>query len=118
MPERDDDRFNDVLCCVCRRRAIGHGYTPSPSKPILWCCDDFECLTIARNTYQMKQEDFSRLESLAAGRGGENGGAYLDTIGKTDLATLTEAEWFEFCRRVVAGYRIALKTDLKEEPPF
>jgi len=50
--------------------------------------------------------------------GGEIGGQYLDTIGKTDLATLTQEEWFEFCRRIVGGYRSALVNDLKNKAPF
>jgi hypothetical protein len=66
----------------------------------------------------MKQDQFTRLESLAAGKGGEEGGAYLDAIGKTDLATLTTDEWFEFGRRIVAGYRKGLVELLKTQAPF
>lgn len=35
--------------------------------------------------------------------GGDLGGAYLEDIGKTDLATLTQEEWLIFCARIVAG---------------
>jgi len=112
------DRFNDMLCGVCRRRAVGIGYAPDAEKPVLWLCDDPECIATAQKSYAMKQENFTRLESLAAGKGGAAGGAYLDQIGKTDLASLTAEEWHEFCRRVVAGYRVALATDLKDEIPF
>lgn len=35
--------------------------------------------------------------------GGNLGGAYLDAIGKTDLATLTAEEWETFCAKVIAG---------------
>lgn len=66
----------------------------------------------------MPADQFSHLESRAAIRGGEVAGEYLEQIGKTDLATLTPEEFWEFCRRVVAGYRVALQTELRNEAPF
>lgn len=111
-------RFNDAICGCCGRAATGFGYAPRTGQTVLWVCDDPQCLQLAKDTYTMKQEQFSRLESLAASKGGEEGGAFLDGIGKTDLATLTPDEWHEFCRRIVAGYRKALVEDLKGEAPF
>ena len=32
------------------------------------------------------------------------GGEYLDSIARTDLASLTEAEWLTFVEAVVTGY--------------
>lgn len=113
------ERFDDAVCGSCGRSAVGYGYAPPHhNAPVLWTCDDPECLTIARNSYAMKQDEFTRIESLAAGEGGAEGGAYLDQICKTDLASLTADEWYEFCRRIVAGYRKALKTSLRDEAPF
>jgi len=112
------NRFEDAICGCCGRSATGYGYSPDHKKPPIWTCDSQECLTVAKNSYSLPQDQFSRLESLAAGKGGEEGGAFLDGIGKTDLATLTPDEWFEFCRRIVAGYRKALVEDLKGEAPF
>lgn len=66
----------------------------------------------------MTQDRFNRVDSLAAGQGGEAMGAYLDEIGKSDLAALSEEEWFEACRRLIAGYRVALTTTLSGESPF
>ncbi len=43
-------------------------------------------------------------ETAAMIAGGEAGGAYLDSLGKTDLARLTEAEWDAFVEVVVTGY--------------
>lgn len=111
-------RFTDAVCGVCARSATGFGYAPRTGQSILWVCDDPDCLQVAKDTYTMKQDQFSRLESLAAGKGGEDGGQFLDDIGKTDLATLSPDEWHEFCRRLVAGYRKALVTSLKDETPF
>lgn len=112
------DRFEPSTCAVCARSAVGYGVAPRPAEKPLWVCDDPECLQIAKTSYAMKQDDFSRIESLAAGKGGERAGEFLETIGKTDLATMTQTEWFEFCRRLVGGYRSALKNDLKNEAPF
>lgn len=112
------NRFDDAVCGCCARPATGFGYAPKTGQTILWVCDDPQCLQLAKDSYTMKQDHFSRVESRAAGRGGEEGGEFLDTIGKSDLATLSPDEWFEFCRRVVAGYRKALIVALKDEAPF
>jgi hypothetical protein len=101
------DRFDDACCCVCARSAAGYGVTPEPRrKPPIWVCDDVDCLQIARNTYDMKQADFTRIESLASHE------------GKTDFRDFTEAEFFEANRRFIAGYREALKVKLRDEVPF
>lgn len=36
--------------------------------------------------------------------GGQQGGEYLESLGKSDLATLTETEWERFIDAVVTGY--------------
>lgn len=113
---------NYLVCAVCARPGTGHGWAPPPSwgsqPPIAWLCDDPACIPIAKDTYSMRQEKFARVDSLAAGQGGEAAGAYLDEIGKSDMAELAEEEWFEFCRRMIAGYRVALTTTLSQESPF
>ncbi|WP_164512312.1 DUF6511 domain-containing protein [Oceaniglobus ichthyenteri] len=43
-------------------------------------------------------------ESEAMTVGGQQGGEYLESIGKTDLVTLTETEWDRFLDAVVTGY--------------
>jgi len=110
------NRYEEAICAVCARRATGWGYgdySRFNKPPILWLCDDLTCIDIAKATYEMKQDEFTRMESLAAGKGGEEAGAFLEQIGKTDLAKLTKAEWFEFCRRMIVGYRKALKDGLR-----
>lgn len=43
-------------------------------------------------------------ERAAMVEGGQLGGEYLESLGKTDLVTLTEAEWAIFVEAVVTGY--------------
>lgn len=43
-------------------------------------------------------------EKAAMDAGGAAGGAYLESIGKSDLATLTVAEWQALIETVVTGY--------------
>ncbi|MDP2355132.1 MAG: DUF6511 domain-containing protein [Beijerinckiaceae bacterium] len=43
-------------------------------------------------------------ERAAVIEGGKTGGEYLESIAKTDLVTLTQAEWDIFVEAVVTGY--------------
>ena len=43
-------------------------------------------------------------ETAAMANGGQLGGEFLESIGASDLATLTEAEWARFIEAVVTGY--------------
>lgn len=43
-------------------------------------------------------------ETAAMIAGGCAGGEYLESIGKTDLVALTEAEWDTFVEAIVTGY--------------
>ncbi len=43
-------------------------------------------------------------ESEAMRVGGQEGGQYLESIGKSDLATLSEAEWDRFIDAVITAY--------------
>ena len=43
-------------------------------------------------------------EAEAMTVGGQQGGEYLESIDKSDLATLTETEWDRFIDAVVTGY--------------
>lgn len=99
------NRFDPGVCGCCGRASSGIGYSPRPNKPVLWLCDDRGCIDIAKDSYFMKQDDFDSIETLAVREGGFAAGEYLNSLGKTDLASLSEPEWNEFCRRVVTGYR-------------
>lgn len=50
-----------------------------------------------------QQEPIIKIGETAVLKGGEVAGQYLDEIGKTDLASLTKAEWTIFCTKLVGG---------------
>ena len=43
-------------------------------------------------------------ETEAMTVGGQDGGAFLESIGKSDLATLSATDWDQFIDVVVTGY--------------
>lgn len=47
----------------------------------------------------------------------EPAGEYLESIGKTDLATMTEEEWLTLLEVVVTAFSDKMAA-LAEEPPF
>lgn len=51
---------------------------------------------------------------------GQEAGGWLESIGKTDLAQLTEAEWLMFLEGIVTMYQEHLGQICAagEEPPF
>lgn len=105
-------------CLICRRRDCGLGVHKGKNGPLRWFCQDcgpnLACKAIA-----MASREFDRAEQHAVQEAGDAAGAYLDSIGKTDLATLTEAEWGEFCRRMVRGFETAMREAIRRhEAPF
>ena len=58
-------------------------------------------------------------ERSAAQDAGNDAGTFLDEIGITDLAQLSEGQWSEFIRRVIVGFEKNLRTRLLSgEEPF
>ena len=54
-------------------------------------------------------------EKAAFVHGGEVGGEYLDSIGKTDLEALQPDEWLTFIEAVVTGYCDSLRALAKRD---
>lgn len=61
---------------------------------------------------------FSETETEALSAGGETAGAYLESIDKTDLATLTGPEWSAFLGAVLEGYSVHMRGEVRKYPPF
>ena len=49
------------------------------------------------------------LEQGAAFEAGADAAGYLEEVGTTDLAKLSEAEWREFLRRLIVGFEQTLR---------
>lgn len=99
-----------VVCGVCRRRATtGFGWAGRQSSRIMWLCDDPICGQLARTVYEMPKLKLDAFEEAARDDAGEMAGSYLDSIGKTDLATLTADEWATLLHQVIVGFEASLR---------
>lgn len=110
---------NSGLCGVCARRCAGIGFKPPGQRgaKVLWVCDDPECISIARETYSMKQLQFDRLEGLAAGTAGQKFGEVLVEANAAHVFEGMDPELFDKAiRAAIAGYRSALKESVGEIP--
>jgi hypothetical protein len=115
-----------TLCAVCRRRAVWLGYAPlrgrslSRAGPVIWLCDENRCHRAARKVYAMPNSELDTFEEAAALEAAAGAGQYLEEIGTTDLAKLTDQEWREFVRRMLRGFEQALRAKIlnNEQPPF
>lgn len=96
-------------CNVCQREAIAG--LAFKGNPLCAACAPYP------NAGEIMLE-FSDAEEEAIEAGGAAAGAYLDGIGKTDLAALSENEWHEFLCAVLAGYSEHMRALVKEAPPF
>ena len=62
--------------------------------------------------------ELTKDEAAAAAAGGKAAGAYLEAIGKTDLAEMTKDEWAAFCGVLVTGYCADLQEQADNQIPF
>lgn len=113
------DPSSGGVCFCCRRRDSGIGYLKNgrPLK-IIWSCDDH--ITLVRKALAMPQSVFDVYEQRAVEKAGMEAGAFLDQIGKTDLAALTAEEWSSFCKTMITsfGENLAHRLATHEEAPF
>lgn len=115
-PEWQRPWDNPECCFLCYRRADGLG-TIGPKKKVGWLCN--ECVPLGRIAAKMADRAFDPFEQRAIERGGEKAGAYLDQIGKTDLAALTPDEWRHFLRTFIRAFGEAIRSEVEGgKPPF
>lgn len=63
--------------------------------------------------------DWTKHEEAALEEASANGGEYLESIKKTDLATLTPEEWGLFVESIVIGFCDGMrKAEATGEAPF
>ena len=93
-----------MICAVCRREARGFGFSPSlirRSGPMLQLCSR-RCQDIAVRCKGMINPSENEQTALLAA--GKTGGAYIERLGKTDIATWSALEWTSFIDAVVSAY--------------
>lgn len=107
-------------CAICKRRHTNIGYAPHERAPVKWECD--ECLQLpidqVKRFHHMPRKEIERFERQALEEGGNAGGEYLDSIGKTDLAQLEPHEWNHFLGVVLQGYADGMREIVSREIPF
>jgi len=97
------------LCAVCHRQPRGFGWfnphyrlsNPQRDDSRKHLCSR-ACQDICHRRKGMIDPTPNESEAMTVG--GQMGGEYLESIGKSDLATLTETEWDRFLDAVVTGY--------------
>lgn len=66
----------------------------------------------------MARKQLDDYESSALEDGGNAGGEYLDSLGKTDLAELDPEEWRTFLGCVLKGYAESMREIVSREVPY
>lgn len=88
--------------CFCRRAPAGFAFyrfdLPADMRPEPIKCCSLEHLQFiaARKGNRVPTDKLEKLESEAIEAASEAAGAYLEQIGKTDLATMSGDEWLGF----------------------
>lgn len=108
------------MTCFCGRAARGFawhdfGTSPFDRQPPVHCCS-MQCLDIAghRRGKMDLNVDEKRAVNAASGAVGE----YLEQIGKTDLAAMTEAEWLGFIGHAYGAVAGEVRKIWRDEVPF
>lgn len=101
-------------CPVCRRAggAITVTFAGQSSPPAHLCSP--ECARI----FMTRPADLDFNEKAAVAKGGEAAGAYLEQIGITDLARLSETQWETFCQTLFSATCADLQRQADDEIPF
>jgi hypothetical protein len=103
-----------VPCTICHRAGGGIAFR-APGLRVNFC--SFECSEV----YMMaraKKIDLTLDEKAATIAGGKGAGAFLEGIGKTDLAEMTRDEWEGFCAELVRGYVADLQRQADSVIPY
>ena len=107
--------------CFCGRAARGFAYAdPEKSAAHQVHCCSMQCMHIAHNRRgnMTLKTPLNETEKQAAAAASEAVGAYLERIGKTDLATMTEAEWLGFVGHAYGCVGEAVKAIWEKDCPF
>jgi hypothetical protein len=107
-----------MMCAICRRDARGYGFAPSFIRidaPAVKLCSR-RCQDITGKLSGMIDPNKHETDALLAAS--ISGGAYVETIGKTDLSGWTEQEWAELIDVIVTSFQDFLRQAYADDPPF
>ena len=107
-----------MMCAICRRDARGYGFAPSFIRidaPAVKLCSR-RCQDITRKLSGMIYPNKHETDALLAAS--ISGGAYVETIGKTDLSGWTEQEWAALIDVIVTSFQDFLRQAYADDPPF
>ncbi len=107
-----------MMCCICRRDARGWGFAPELigiRAPAVKQCSQ-RCQDITGKFKGMIDPNKHETNALAAA--GISGGAFVEEIGKTDLASWTEQEWATLVDVIVTSFQDFLRQAYADDPPI
>ncbi len=107
-----------MMCVICRRDARGYGFAPRYIR--VAAQDSKQCSRRCQNiTGRLKgMIDPNKHEANALSAAGMSAGAYVEEIGKTDLARWTEQEWATLIDVAVTAFQDFLRQAYADDPPF
>lgn len=107
-----------MMCVICRRDARGYGFAPRYlrlSAPDSKQCSR-RCQDITGRHKGMIDPNVHEANALAAAC--LSGGAYVEELGKTDLASWSEQEWATLVDVIVTSFQDFLRQAYADDPPF
>jgi hypothetical protein len=103
---------------LCRRDARGSLFAPKSigsSAPAIKLCSR-RCQDITARLKGMINPNIHEKNALADASAA--GGAYVESLGKTNLATWSPEEWATLVEVIVTRFQDALRTAYADDPPF
>ena len=107
-----------MMCVICRRDARGYGFAPRYIREE--APDSKQCSRRCQNiTARLKgMIDPNKHEANALAAASISAGAYVEEIGKTDLANWSEQEWATLIDVAVTAFQDFLRQAYADDPPF
>ena len=107
-----------MMCVICRRDARGYGFAPRYIREE--APDSKQCSRRCQNiTARLKgMIDPNKHETNALAAANISAGAYVEEIGKTDLANWSEQEWATLIDVAVTAFQDFLRQAYADDPPF
>jgi Family of unknown function (DUF6511) len=116
-----------VICAVCPREARGFGWFEPKPMPRVTVKPTKKALSAKPKPYRTFHACSMRCMDIIAAKEGkmdsptkheigamldaaDKGGEFLNNLGKTDLATMTQDEWMQFVDSVCTGYVDAIRS--------